>query len=346
MKRILLVTPSTFGYEDRILTAIRNTGHQAEWIDERIGNTFLGKAATRLGLLRFAPGVVNAHINQIIQKIRDFSAETLLLINPETIKGNHLKDIRDIFPNIEIIVYRWDSLSQKSLDNDVFAAADAVYSFDVEDCENDTRLRHLPLFHSFDKFTKPSKPEEVDFDFSFVGSTQISRIRTLARIRKILDAQGYSYFFYLKAQSRIHEIIFRALALLYGYKGRLTSTALPYEEFLRINRKSARIIDIKFPGQSGLTMRTFEIVFSGTPMLTTNKNALKYDFAECSDITIFDELSCDLPNLDRVKDPDFGALFEKYSIENWVRTLIEKKQYNYYRTGATSKGAPDQTQCA
>ncbi|MEK5777604.1 lipopolysaccharide biosynthesis protein, partial [Acinetobacter nosocomialis] len=63
-------------------------------------------------------------------------------------------------------------------------------------------------------------------------------------------------------------------------------------EIVELYAKSNIILDISHPGQSGLTMRTFEAIGAGKKLITTNTNIKEYPFYNANNIFIIsrDEL--------------------------------------------------------
>ncbi len=324
MSKILIISPRTFGYERRIRVAVQELGYEVDWMDERIGNDFFSKAITRLGLLKWLPWIIKKHIREIVERLRDFDADVLLLVNPETINGRELEKIKSDIPTVSLIVYKWDSAYQKPIDERTFSLADRVYSFDPEDCRRNEKLHHLPLFHHYDEPQVHVKGEKK-YDFSFVGTAHIHRLKTLAKLETKFEEQNTPSFFYLKTKSRLHQIFFRFAASYYGYKGVLSAEELPYESFLAVIQSSRAIIDIEFPRQSGLTMRSFEVIFSGTPLVTTNMSVKEYDFFSASSIFTFDPKNVEVPSREELVLKDNSHFFDEYSVSQWAKHLLKQK---------------------
>lgn len=331
--RVLLLTPSTYGYEVRTREAVARVGHDVEWMDERIGNDVLSKVATRIGLLRFVPRLLRRHVDQIIEKAAAFGAKRLLVVNPESLKGPDFAHIRAQLPELDIVIYRWDSMRQKPVDEETMSIASAVYSFDPDDCANNPNLRHLPLFHSHTAPPAVCDSENAEYRFSFVGTAHLRRVQILGRLCRILDQDGSPYFFHLTTQSHVHQVLFWLAARFWGYRGTLTRTRVPYERYLEVVASSAAVVDIEFKRQSGLTMRTMEVVFSGMPLLTTNPSIMQYDFSVDAPVFVFEENTSALPDVTGFQGAGVGAYFEKYAIDTWARTLMDKDQGTYFRTG-------------
>ncbi len=342
-KKVLCLCPSTFGYERRTRDAVEAAGYDAVWMDERVGNSFFAKFVTRMGWIRRMPWLLNAHVDRIIERIRADGIDTVLLLDPETITGKELAAFKAAVPGLEIIVYTWDGFNQKPINAQAFEVADAVYSFDIVDCERNPGLVHIPLFHNHKEPPSFGDPGPKEYDFSHVGTARFRRIRALAAIEKLLYEQDRPHFFYLVANSAIQHAVFSIGKWYYGYRGTISRTPLAYPDYLDVVAKSRCVVDIEFSSQSGLTMRTFEVVFAGTPLLTTNPMIERYDFYPESTIFVFDETAPDLPPTEALAPKDNSALYEKYSILNWARTVMTRSPQQYLRDPAHNAAVGDTT---
>jgi len=104
------------------------------------------------------------------------------------------------------------------------------------------------------------------------------------------------------------------------------------------------VTDVQQENQNGLTIRTMEVLFSsGTPLLITNVQVKRYDlYARCPAL-VWDESKGYLPHPDDFTDFAKHGLFDKYSIDNWVRVLLyeETPDYTYKYGNLRSKQGVD-----
>ena len=91
------------------------------------------------------------------------------------------------------------------------------------------------------------------------------------------------------------------------------------------------VLDIQHPTQRGLTMRTFEALAAQTKLITTNSAIQYYDFYDPENIAIIDRESPVLPDgfLDTPYAPVPKGVTDKYSINNWIRTLFGELHEQY-----------------
>ena len=99
---------------------------------------------------------------------------------------------------------------------------------------------------------------------------------------------------------------------------------LSSDDIANVIKKTRTIIDIQHPKQSGLTMRTLEIVGMKKKIITTNSDIVNYDFYNENNIAIIDRKS---PLIDKnfINSPYVEldlAIYEYYSIKKWCLDVL------------------------
>lgn len=104
----------------------------------------------------------------------------------------------------------------------------------------------------------------------------------------------------------------------------VTFKLLPTKETVNIYSKSKCIIDVESSTQTGLTMRTIEVLGLRKKLITTNKDIVNYDFYNENNYFILDResLFLDYSFIDKEYIPIDKELYEKYSLENWLNIII------------------------
>ena len=95
-------------------------------------------------------------------------------------------------------------------------------------------------------------------------------------------------------------------------------------EISEIENSSGVVLDIQHPRQTGLTMRTIEMIRAEKKIITTNPDVSKYDFYNPNNILIIDRKN---PKLDvsffRTKyQPIPKSIYEKYSLNKWIDDVL------------------------
>lgn len=321
--RVVLICPQFHSYQAVLEKACAALGHSALMLDERIGNSFLAKFATRAGLVRRIPALARGHIERLIARVGAERPDVVLLINVETVDADAVAGMRAASPGTRIVLYMWDSSRNKPLPDALIRAVDHAYSFDPTDCARREGLHHLPLFHSHDA---PPAPDTADpeYDYSFIGTAHPRRIKVLADLARRFRRDGTPYFFYLFSQSGPHHLYHRLLAARHGYRDALSRQRIAFDEYIRVTRTSRAAIDVEHQDQQGLTIRTFESIFAGTPLITTNASLALYDFAGDVAAEVFDpsDDTAPLPLPARRPATDYAAHFDRFHVTRWLRTMI------------------------
>ena len=85
------------------------------------------------------------------------------------------------------------------------------------------------------------------------------------------------------------------------------------------------VLDIQHPNQTGLTMRTFEVMALQKKLITTNQDIVNYDFYRPENVYVIDR------NAPYIETGFFDKAFAhlepqllyQYSIESWLKTLLD-----------------------
>ena len=89
-------------------------------------------------------------------------------------------------------------------------------------------------------------------------------------------------------------------------------------------KRTKVVIDIQHPKQTGLTMRTIEMIGAKKKLLTTNTSVRNYDFFSASNIAIIDRKAPEF-NLEYWKNSYEELpkdIYEKYSIDGWFQDIF------------------------
>ena len=114
---------------------------------------------------------------------------------------------------------------------------------------------------------------------------------------------------------------------------KLSFRSLTIENIIEYYDKSNVVLDISHPGQSGLTLRTFETIGAGKKLITTNMNIKDYPFFNPHNIFLIDRDNIQL-NQDFFNH-EYQAisedLYEKCSIDGWIYDLFIGEQSNFWK---------------
>lgn len=323
-KNILLIAPSNYNYPLTIKNEIEMMGGDVHFYDERNNPTTVEKI-----ILRLAPNLIGHKIdnyyNRIIEAEANFHPDYVLFISPESVTPQIIKRMKHVFKNSIFVLYMWDSLENKNAKR-VFKYFDRCLSFDQEDCKK-YKFIFRPLFFSRE-YDVQNKAETVfKFDFGFIGTAHSDRARVIYKIKNYCEKNLLSFYFYLYVPGTL-MLLYRWLSDSYFrrlYKeGFVHTNTMSRDLVEHIMEQTRYIIDVNHPKQTGLTMRTIEMLGLKRKLLTTNINIISYDFYNSvnqividRNVINFDKKIIELPYQDIKKE-----IYLKYRIDYWVKEVF------------------------
>ncbi|GAB4025871.1 glycosyltransferase family protein [Spirosoma koreense] len=326
-KNILFISPAFFGYEISIKNALIENGYNVDFFDERSSNNSLLKAIFRVNekLLYFH---TLKYYQDIYRKISQNKYNYFLLIKGETIPESFIKKIKKFIIEDQLIYYTFDSVKNNSANSlSILKYFDRCYSFDFEDVKTYPFFKQKHLFYT-KEFVNKEYTRKL-YDISFVGTLHSNRFSLMQRFFLSFD-KAY-VFYYLPAKwyfyfQKITSNEFRDITLKDVNFNKLTK-----QQVAKIFSESRSVLDIQRFRQSGLTMRTFEVLAAGATLITTNNYIKEADFYDEENIIVVSDLLDDSEiNIigQRIKSSPKSLLvkeynFEKYYIKNWVTEFFD-----------------------
>ncbi len=323
-KNVLLISPVFFNYYKEMIKALEKMGASVEWFDERPSNSNLVKAILRVNK-NFINYKLDKYYKSIINKIHGKKYDYILIVKPEGIPNDIIRQLKDLNPQSRIVIYLWDSIANNKEAKEKIKLADKVFSFDPIDCKK-YNMNFRPLFYieKYNELTKTkNKPE---YDLLFVGTVHSDRYKVLKNVEKQLYSHGYKVNYYMYVPSRILFLIRKFV--LRNFSGSTMEEfkfkSLSQDQIVSMVEESKVVVDIQHPKQIGLTMRTIEMLGADKKIITTNNHVKEYDFYNEDNILVVDR---EMNNLDMEffkKDyvPIDKTIKEKYSLEAWLLELL------------------------
>jgi hypothetical protein len=328
-KRILFISPAFFGYEISICDALKENGYLVDYYDERTSNNSLMKAVFRIkkSLLN---NVVKKYYQSITDKVRDKKYDYFFLIKGEVVPESFIIDFKNNNPGARLIYYTYDSIKNNNK-NSIYILKhfDDCYSFDFEDVKTNPLLKIKHLFYTKEYTAPHEAPEDRKYTIAFVGTLHSNRYQVVKVLfEKIKDT---FVFFYSPARwFFILERIFKNHYKGIGWSD-VSFNKLTKQGVADIFRLSKSVLDIQRFGQTGLTMRTFEVLASGAILVTTNTYIKEAKFYDPDYIIVIEDFN-DLKKIEEIKTKTISLKedmltknpgFEEYFVNNWVKEFFE-----------------------
>lgn len=323
-KQILFFAPAFFGYENKIVKKMEELGMLVDMYDVRSVTSARSRA-----LLKVFPAIFNKKSQKYYEKIITANAEKnydyILIVKCDMTPENILVRFRKEYPNAKMCLYLWDSINNIPGVVKKFKYFDTLHSFDMEDCKKHPELKFRPLFF-IDEFCKPYESKEYRYDVSFTGTIHSDRYNVIKQVRKTAENNGLRCYWFCYLQSKFIYYVYKFT------KKEFANTKISDFDFKKKNsveiasivEDSKIVLDIQHPKQTGLTMRTIEMVGMNKKLITTNTSIKDYDFYNPKNISVIDrkKVVIDSEFINTSYEPLPVELYQKYSLKNWIFEVL------------------------
>lgn len=325
-KRILLFAPAFFNYEKMMADKMREMGAEVDMYDVRSVSSAFHRA-----LLKIHPAIFHArskrYYQAIIERNKEKKYDFILIVKCDMTPICILKQFRQAFPIAKLCLYLYDSVKNIRGIQKKFHYFDTCHSFDSRDCKLYPELKLRPLFFA-DEFRKPEKNNSSYlYDICFLGTIHSDRFKLIRQIQELAAKHGLKCYWFLYLQSYFMYRIYKALKK--EFKGVPESTfafeKMNASDIADVIEKSRIVLDIQHPKQTGLTMRTIEMIGMNKKIITTNPAVKEYDFYNPNNIAVVDrnDIRIDLDFLKSDYSPIPDVIYEKYSLQSWVLDVLD-----------------------
>lgn len=324
-KKILFFSPAFFGYENKIKDKMTELGAIVDMFDERSVSKSWQKA-----LLKVNPNIFNRRTEKyyfdILKKVSKKEYDYILFIKCDMPTKKVLIRYKEVFQNAKLCLHMWDSIKNIPNVQEKFQYFDHITSFDRYDCLNNERIKFRPLFYC-DEYRKEIKTDQkYEYDLCFIGTIHSDRYKVLKEIEQKAQKMQKRLYIYPYIQSKFaycfYKLVKKEFRKTRGSDFKFEK--MTSKDIAQIVEQSKAIIDIQHPRQTGLTMRTIEMLGMNKKIITTNEDIANYDFYNPKNIQIISRSLWDI-NLEELSG-DFKALdeeiYEKYSIEEFIKDVL------------------------
>lgn len=332
-KRVLFLCPAFFGYEKSIKEALVKMGATVVYFDERPSNSTMGKAFLRINP-KLIQKKIQEHYQLMLEKIAGQAFDYILICQAEATPVFFLQKLKEIYPDARMILYLWDSIKNKKHSLEKTAYFDHVASFDFDDCQKNA-FHFRPLFFEEKYLTLAEKTDYV-YSLFFVGTIHSDRYTILEQVKRIFLESGKNVFFYYYIPSKLMFFYYKYFKKIIpgSYFQDFHYAPLDKDELAKKLSDSGAVIDIQHPAQTGLTMRTIEMLGANKKLITTNAEVKHYDFYESGNICVIERENIQIPAsfLNTPYKKIAPEIKERYSLPFFILELLGVvKGGEYYR---------------
>ena len=328
---VLMFYVSFFGYENKIADTLRELGYCVDMYDQRPNNGVVAKTSIRYGIGAYKP-VIRKYIQKIIDANRQKRYDYIFVIKGESLDEDVLDLLREAYPEAKRILYLWDSVENIRGCARWLEKYDRVLTFDPQDAK-EYGIAHRPLFFGKEYESAPAENQQLEYDFSFIGTAHTCRPRIVNELGRNRLEKGRKYFSFLYLPHPLvfvyNKVLNRDYALV--KKSDMSFAPMSAAEIKAVYSKSKCILDVEHQKQRGLTMRTIELVGMQKKIITTNPMVKEYDFYNPANICVIDRQNPVVEESfwDLEYEPVPQEILDKYSIKAFVREIFDLKETEY-----------------
>lgn len=323
-KKVLLICPKFFNYHIEIKNIIMELGMDVDWFDERPSNDNITRALIRINK-KILSNQIEKYYKKIYSTIENKKYEYMLIVKPEAISSEFILKFKKNNPNAKVIMYLWDSIKNNKNAKRNLKLVDKAFSFDKEDCSM-YNMNFRPLFY-LKKYEDIANCKAIEkYSVAFIGTVHSDRYDVLMKVKEKLIKEGYSVYFYMYIQSKfiyyLKKLVFREFKN--SSVDEFNFTPLTQNEVIDLIKQSKCILDIQHLRQTGLTMRTLEMLGANKKLITTNREVINYDFYNEKNINIVNRDISDFDSNFIEEDYELIDLDikEKYSLKSWALDIF------------------------
>ncbi|MCQ2519097.1 MAG: hypothetical protein MJ107_01060 [Lachnospiraceae bacterium] len=325
-KRIILI--ASRAYYLQIEEEIKSLGATCITITDKPNDGFWDKVLGRLKFKPYINGPLCSHYEKKIDAI-DGDIDYVLSVRGEYTPISVLDKLRNKFPNAKLVLYMWDSIINNKGIEKKWDSYDEVWTFDRKDyLQYKDRLKFLPLYYCEKVLPEDYEKAEKKYDIAFIGTGHEDRVSIIKAVDEQCREKGLKFYYYIYMP---HIFVFYYNKLFNPYfshvkKKDVQFGFLPLSEVYRIYSEASCVLDVESSTQTGLTMRTIEILGLKKKLMTTNKDVVNYDFYDDNNVCIFDRNNgkVDVSFFDREYHELSEKIYNKYSLREWVLTLLNQ----------------------
>ncbi len=267
--RILIIGPPFFSYTSAIKEEVEKRSIFCLFHKELFSDAIIPKLFLRLGIGFFYGNKKQKHWEKIFKLAQDNNITDIIFISPKSINLSILERLSSI-DKIKLHLYMWDSFSNQRNSLSLLSSFDTISSFDPVDCKNNN-MSYIPLFS---EAVYSSNTMKKKYDLSFCGTMHSKRPALVNKLSNFSDKHDLKLKLLLYYYSKWWLFIRLIMNLCCFNLLRYTSfSSFSKTEIAEVFSYSNAVVDFSHDDQNGLTSRTFEVLRTGSKLITTNKFA-------------------------------------------------------------------------
>jgi len=270
LKTCLLIAPISFySYSEYIKNTLILRGYNVTVSNDEYPANTIGKI---LGKLRI-PLLMYLTCKTITQKyLQGKSYDLVLIIKGRGMSAKLIKRLKEVSP--KVIGYTYDSFRYHKAPAKWFNYVDKFYTFDYLDSER----YNIPVIELFSSFPESHNSQKYTYEISVITRNHSDRLKYIDQVLSHLNMEKkFIYIFEQNIFTFIQNFI-KSPLLYFKFRKHISFKSLSYAEYSKALQESNFTIDFAHPSQSGITIRCFEALSSGTKIITNNPFVSRYKY--------------------------------------------------------------------
>ena len=319
-KKVLFIAPQFYNYHSTIIKNLELLDAEVTFYPE-IKHTLLYRFSHKLSK-NLEKKIEHNYMQAIIDAIEFDAFDIVLVIRGSALTCSHVQEMRRKLPRAAFVLYQWDSVKQNNY-LELVDEFDTVKTFDRLDSKQ-YGLDYYPLFYSEDYEKLYVYGSDKKYSLSFFGAYHSDRLEIIKYFDKLLNSAScaFKYHLYIKKIALLRRLLTREIKFSDLKYFKTYSVGL--DEITECYSQSVAVLDVELDIQSGLSIRTFEVLGSGLKLITTNQNIQQEDFYLSDIMCVIDRENIDV-------DLEFFATkknvrpseFEMYRLDRWLVNLVQ-----------------------
>ena len=322
-KKVLFFCPKFFGYEVAIEQELEKLGAEVCFRSAQAIEHAWAKALQRL-----SPTLgwffSDKKYNGWLDTESPDHCDIIFIVKGEALSPKFLKSLRAKYPEAKVILYMFDSMKNYKKMETKFCFIDEIFTFDPTDSNEIDFVRYRPLFF-IDKYLSTDQ-SQIGNNLFFIGTLNGDRPTVVSKLAEAIPSEiNFDYWLFVRSrlEIRLRKLFDSALNKL--DPSRLINTPMSHKTISEHYINCCAVLDIEHPNQTGLTMRTFEVLASGKRLITTNKSILHHDFYDPKRICVIDRNNPFIPAdfFNSVIEPLPESFISRYSLSGWLSDILD-----------------------
>lgn len=314
--KICLISFDYWGFDQHIIDALQKRGIEASHINlndftysypniiSRVGNSL-----SKIILDKNIKNIKKQHF--VLDELEKIGHQDIILtIRPDLLDRKTHEIIKT--KTNRYIAYLYDSTKRFPVSHLSKGIFDEIFSFDRDE-SNYYNFRRISNYIYLPK--KEIDPNITYKNAVFMVISKDSRLKMLDAISRKLDGLDIDYKFIVKSNKDLGNV---------NPKIEWTKNDIGSKEMQTMIEESKIMMDISRAASTGLSFRVFESLAYQKKLITTNEAVKRYAFFDPNNILVIDPENIEIPKefFETPYNPIDQDVYNKYTIENWVKTVF------------------------